>query len=74
MQLSDDSHRDKPQVVLYDERGDHIGDTKPSGNILEGGFQDFIITPEKEGNTVRPTYLQINHGEWQPLQPSVQTF
>ncbi|KAI1612594.1 hypothetical protein EDD36DRAFT_240821 [Exophiala viscosa] len=50
----------KPQVVLYDERGDHIGDTKPGGKILEGGFQDFIISPDKKGNNVRPTYLQIN--------------
>ncbi|KIV83769.1 hypothetical protein PV11_05764 [Exophiala sideris] len=50
-----------PQVVLYDERGDHIGDTWPDKNIPEGGFFDFIVTPDVEGNNVRPTYMQINH-------------
>ncbi|KAK4937494.1 hypothetical protein LTR10_021865 [Elasticomyces elasticus] len=49
-----------PQVVLFDEFGDYIGDTTSVGAIGEGGFQDFTVTPRRKGNNIRPTYLQIN--------------
>lgn len=49
----------RPEVVLFDERGDYLARAASKGHIPEGNFRDFVVKP-KEKNNVRAAYVQLN--------------
>lgn len=53
-----------PWIDLYDELGRHIGhDYTKKKPIPEGGFQDYVITPEQEHNNRRAAYIRLTAGK-----------